>query len=153
MKLKFVIIAALLLGGLGALVWLATSGSSAAMASGLSVEDILAGKADGKRAKLQVQAVKIRNGFNPVEFEAVTIAPQEVQGDQAKLAAYLKAAPRITVRYDGSDKIALEDYSHASVEGTWDPEAKVFRASKMSTQCPSHYSEQKTPKPLETAAP
>ena len=131
------IVALVLIAGGGVAMWLI--GGSVASAAGLLVPEVRAGKAGTRSVKMQLQIVELQKEFKPTLFEAIDIVPE---GQKPSLNA-----PRILVRYDGDDKLNLENFSHVSVEGVWDAGKEMLVATRLSTQCPSHYAESGKPLP------
>ena len=143
MKLTIAVIVLLALG-VGGLLWLSLGGG--ATLTNFSVERVLSGEAADRQVKMQLQAITIQGNFKPVQFTAIDIPKEGAENE-----AY-KNAKRIAVRYDGDDKIDLQAYGHVAVEGKWNAMDRIFVATKMYTQCPSHYEGKQTPKPTVGAA-
>lgn len=126
----------------GALILLSEEGASR---QGVKVADVLSGKVQpSERVAMQIQVLKLGRSFKPMTFHAADIPPE---GQPVNMNART-----IQVRYDGDDKIPVEDYSHVAVEGRWDASAGVFRADKLSTKCPTRYENNEVPKPVMSPA-
>lgn len=118
---------------------LAFSFGGAAAAIGVSVDDLLGGGVEpGKRVRITAQVREIVEPFKPKVLMVSAIPPEGSEVDpNARL---------IKIVYDGDDDIQVDEYSHVSAEGTWDPE-KGFTAEKLSTKCPTKYENEETPMP------
>ncbi len=124
----------LFIGLAGAGLFFLTSVGGAAKET--NVQDLIKEEFEGY-AKLKLQVLDFSSTYKPVQFRAIEIVPE------GQLPS--SDAPAIEVRYEGDDIIPLEEYNHVAVEGKWDKATQVFHASKMVTQCPSHYEGQGTP--------
>lgn len=147
MKVALIVII-LLAAGVAGLVALTASGGAAQ--TGISFRQLQEGAAtdaSGKprRVAMTVQVTDLHSRFDPMEFDAIDVGKSENESQDETDRRY-REFPRMRVAYQGHDKIPLERHNHVRIEGIWDRDAKVFRAEKLSTQCPSHY-ESKAPAP------
>jgi hypothetical protein len=148
--MKIALLVVLLLGlGVGGLIMLINSGGAAQ--SSLSFARLLDGEGtdeDGrsKLVSLTCQIAEMHSKFKPIEFDAIDVGKRENETEEEKEARF-RSNPRVRVVYQGHDKLLLSNYNHVHIIGRWDPEAKVFKADSLSTQCPSHYEEKGPTKP------
>lgn len=150
--MKVALLVVVLLGlGIGGLILLINSGGAAQ--SSLSFKRVLDGEAideDGrpKLVSLTCQVAEMHSKFKPIEFDAIDVGKRENETPEEQEARF-KNNPRVRVVYDGHDKLMLSNFNHVHLTGRWDPEAKVFKADTLSTQCPSHYEEKSPDRPLQ----
>ncbi len=140
-----VLVLILLSLGVGGLVLLINAGGAA---KSTSVGDLLNASSNGepaksKRVSLTVQVAELHSHFMPIEFDGIDIPPGEHE-TQEQTNRRFRESPRIRVVYNGHDKLALERYNHVRMDGTWDHSTGVFKADKLSTQCPSRYEAEAT---------
>lgn len=146
-KISVLVAAILVLGGVGALFALSqTDGASQSM----TVADVV--KSDGEtRARMKLVVTQLDSKFKPISFLGVQMPSQEVQEDRKAFKEYIDQAPKIRVRYDGDDQLAIELHSHVTLDGKWHAESQVMVADTMQTKCPTRYSEDSAlPKPEES---
>jgi hypothetical protein len=143
MKLTIIVVL-LIAAGAGGMIFLSYHGGTA---TGGSIAGILDGNHDGKRLSMTVQIADLKHAFKPIEFEAVDPPAKDPKSDKPaeetkeQTSARLATSPRIRISYGGDDKLALEKGNYVHLEGTWDKTGKLFTATSISTQCPSHYEE------------
>lgn len=129
MKLAIIIGLVIILGGVGSIIY--ASGEGGAYRRIDKFEPLWDANTDAKRFGIEVQITRLQSKHKPLQFQGHRLFKEgEVPSMNER---------EISVVYDGNDAFELNKGSQVFVEGIWDHETKTLKASKVSTQCPSHY--------------